>query len=144
MNFTDCPEMNQNPQPGYCGRCGAALSGRRTKWCSDECSDWFWRNHRFTNARFEALATASVYRLATADATWCRYCPSGPHGHLAGHVCALCEALKGAEVDQVERARGRHGELSCIHHQENLRVLCRDCHKAVTAQQRREDSGRKP
>jgi hypothetical protein len=40
------------------------------------------------------------------------------------------------EVDHIEMARGRHGEISCIHHLDNLRSLCGPHHDAVTAGQR--------
>lgn len=37
------------------------------------------------------------------------------------------------EVNHIEQARGRHRELSCIHHLVNLETLCSDCHKDHTA-----------
>lgn len=40
------------------------------------------------------------------------------------------------EVDHIEACLGRHSKQGCWHHQSNLRTLCVNCHKGVTAEQR--------
>jgi len=37
------------------------------------------------------------------------------------------------EVNHIEPAAGRHGQLSCVHHLDNLETLCLPCHKEHTA-----------
>lgn len=41
------------------------------------------------------------------------------------------------EVDHIEAAEGRHSKTDCVHHLDNLRTLCRECHRRRTAEQRR-------
>jgi hypothetical protein len=107
--MTDLPalvfgELCQTPESG-CQRhgCGTPLTGRQRRWCSGECRDWHYRNHRWTQARH--------YAMVQAD--WkCRHCG---------------EPAK--EVDHIIERRGLPlGENSCLHHQENLRPLCHACH----------------
>ena len=38
-----------------CERCGRPLAGRRRRWCTDECREWSYANHRWTQAREEAM-----------------------------------------------------------------------------------------
>lgn len=40
------------------------------------------------------------------------------------------------EVNHIEPALGRHNQLSCAHHLDNLETLCPPCHKTITAAQR--------
>jgi 5-methylcytosine-specific restriction endonuclease McrA len=89
-------------QDGVCDRCLAPLVGRRVRWCSDACADWFRDNHRYTNAR---------WRVRERDG-----------------ACVRCGSAYDLEVDHIVAAKGQHGVISCIHHQDNLRALCHDCH----------------
>jgi hypothetical protein len=41
------------------------------------------------------------------------------------------------QVNHIVPALGLHASLDCIHHQENLEVLCVPCHRQVTAAQPR-------
>ena len=124
MNFSDCPGMCQKWRKGLCRRCGSELTGRRTTWCSDECGSWWFNNHWFNYAK------GGVADRRKVEGSW-RW------------TCELCETVVVSyEIDHIERARGRHNVASCVHHQENLRLLCKPCHRAVTAAQRREDAER--
>lgn len=109
-----------------CNGCGSALEGRRTVWCSGDCSKRFFENHNFGDARREARERATVWRL-----------PDGDHRAAAiGFACSDCgEVGWHIEIDHIEPAAGRHAEYSCVHHQENLRALCRPCHRRRTATQ---------
>lgn len=87
-----------------CGICGNALTGRRRRWCSNECREFFYANHRWTEARWEALMVR------------------------ANRVCAGCGG-HATEVDHIQERNGYPlGKQSCLHHQENLRALCHNCH----------------
>lgn len=53
-----CPLAAGPFSPGdrRCDWCGVGLEGRRRRWCSDDCSDAYSRNHAWTSARVAALA----------------------------------------------------------------------------------------
>jgi hypothetical protein len=40
------------------------------------------------------------------------------------------------EVNHVVPCIGKHGQLSCAHHLDNLETLCLSCHRTVTSAQR--------
>lgn len=136
----DCPML---ANPGGCDLCGAALTGKRTRWCSDRCSREFAFNHYWSNARREAKRRAR-YR--------CKTCGRGPRDHrrpkaaefpdrrsyLAAHAewKAAVKAVR-LEVNHVVPRNGGGYGPGCWHHQSNLEVLCVDCHRKVTAAQRR-------
>lgn len=88
-----------------CRRCGAELTGRRKKWCSTVCRTWWYWNHRWTNARREAM-------------------------HRAKHKCMGPNCDQPAtEVDHIIPRKGMPlSTHSCLHHQLNLRPLCHMCH----------------
>ncbi|MGZ4518895.1 MAG: HNH endonuclease [Mycobacteriaceae bacterium] len=87
-----------------CKRCGAELTGRRTTWCSDACRDIWYANHRWTQAREEAMRRAH-------------------------HRCVRCHD-RAVEVDHIIERQGQPlGVNSCLHHQANLRPLCHECHR---------------
>lgn len=100
---------------GVCDRCQSPLAARRRRWCSDECSDWYFSNHVFNVAR---------HRARVRD------------NHRCVNGCER-DGWNGVEVDHIEAARGLHGKHACVHHLDNLRSLCVPCHKARTAAQRR-------
>ena len=122
----ECPEMHglsERPEgAGYpCIRCGTPVSGRRLRWCSDECGRWFANNHWFNYAALE------VKKAARRDDGY--------------YICVGCSEVVGqVEVDHIERAWGAHNQKSCIHHQVNLRVLCIPCHRRRTREQASETS----
>ena len=102
-------------ESGVCRRkaCGKALTGRQSRWCSKTCALWFTNNHRWTNARKQAKQRAAHYK------------------------CAACgEFFRTVEVNHIKPCVGERG-WSCHHHADNLEALCRPCHLAVTAEQRR-------
>lgn len=120
-----------------CDGCGDALTGRQRRWCSDDCANLYWTNHRFNRAR-EACRERSVarYRLVEIygpDGTVERQCYVPTHWR-----CAHCgRHTPFPEVNHIRPAMGAHAAESCIHHQDNLEVLCGDCHAVVTRRQRR-------
>lgn len=144
MKWADCPEMvgSRVDTPG-CGKCGSPLPKRRVHWCSDDCANWWHSNHWFNTARRYALIRAEVWSLAAVEIVageWSwprkpglgdRY--EGPffHEHQPrgiGYACEMCGSVtRQVEVDHIEAANGAHSVASCLHHQENLRVLCVPC-----------------
>mgnify|MGYP003643312458 FL=1 len=99
---------------GHCELCGKKLSGRQTRWCSRQCSNTIRDNHRWTNAK-GVLKRKSAY-----------------------YQCAHCgEFTQTIEVNHIVPCKGQHGVWGCHHHQENLELLCKPCHKKVTDEQRK-------
>lgn len=99
MTTNECP-----PQvPGCCTVCGHTLTGRRTRYCSKQCSDWWYANHWWGTAREVAL-------------------------RRDGRLCVRCGA-SATDVDHIRERKGtpKH-RPTCLHHQDNLRSLCHDCH----------------
>ena len=91
---------------GVCDRCGTDLTGRQIRWCSAACSDWYFTNHTWQTARHHALKR---------DERRCTRC---------GNDAAVLE------VDHIIERRGMPmSQHSCLHHLENLRTLCHNCHR---------------
>jgi hypothetical protein len=85
------------------GRCewdGRPLPVRHRKWCSDECSRAYSRNHFWSTARPHAV-------------------------RLADGRCDVCGSDEDIEVHHVRPVSptGGYG-AGCQHHQDNLLVLC--------------------
>lgn len=139
--YGECP-LAAGERKGCCTWCGASLTGRRRRWCSDECAvDGYLGNHRFAQARWTAIRRAMVYRIIPDPIDPDAGMILDPRRKYGRIICAHCGEEfgdGGVQVDHIEAANGAHAKLSCIHHQDNLRVLCEPCHKRRTAQQARE------
>lgn len=98
--------------PHGCQRhgCGKPLTARQRRWCSTECREWHYRNHVWNVARHAALVTRG-------------------EGNPNRATCVQCGSRTQLEVDHIIPRNGTPlSEWSCLHHQENLRVLCHSCH----------------
>jgi hypothetical protein len=124
---------------GACGWCGTALPPRRRSWCSDRCGDAFWANHWWSVARRTAKRR-DRYRCARCGVKP----PARPSRAKSRTETAYRTAMRTwrrerrtlrLEVNHIEPALGRHGQLSCVHHLVNLETLCVNCHRAQTAAQ---------
>jgi 5-methylcytosine-specific restriction endonuclease McrA len=111
--------------------------------------DWWHQNHRYMVARGIALKRAEVFAIPRCRDTHGRYKTTRLHQHSLGFACAGCGGLFRARQSRARRANtvsvqvnhivpalGNHAALSCLHHQDNLEVLCTPCHLRVTAEQR--------
>lgn len=96
-------------EPGKCNACGTPLTGRRKRWCSDECADTISREHFWQIARYAAL-------------------------RRDGHRCVRegCGARTGLEVNHIEPRNGQGYNAGCHHHLSNLETLCQRHHREVT------------
>lgn len=112
---------------GCCNWCGKELRGRRTRWCSRACNREYTANHRWTQAKAAAKKEAAYYMCANAVATNC--------GGFIGPDDDCLVFTQQPDVDHIEPCLGKHGVWGCHHHQENLRILCKPCHKKVTREQ---------
>ncbi len=117
------------PFESGCRQCGNPVAGRRTVYCSNRCSTEFERDHYWPIARYYARLRARVFEGR----------------RVIGYRCARCGQIipprrrgtaRQAEVNHRVPLNGQRGSISCGHHQENLEVVHRDCHVAITAEQR--------
>jgi hypothetical protein len=113
--MSECLPFARSPR--QCDLCGAPLVGRQQRWCSLECSDTYWPHHSWKVARETALGRARI--------------------GIKRYRCAICGCgTRSPEVNHRTPALGAHSQTSCAHHQDNLEVLCHDCHLGVTVAQR--------
>lgn len=99
---------------GCCDRCGAGLTGRRTRWCSQDCYDRDFEQHEWGLAR----------RLALARDGW---------------KCVQCGApapSRSVEVNHIEPRNGGGYLVGCHNHVDGLETLCHEHHVVVTNAQR--------
>ena len=131
----DCPLVAAGAdQPGHCRMCAATLTGRRTRWCSDEHAVWWSNNHDWTSASREAIRRASLQPTASAWDLW-TYCDEC--GKRCGRIDTVGDSRREAEVNHVQPRHGQGYGKGCWNHQTNLQVLCHNCHLAETARQKR-------
>jgi hypothetical protein len=122
---------------GACAWCATSLPPRRRTWCSDRCGDAFWANHWWSVAR---------RRAKRRDKYRCKSCgvraPKRPVKATFRTHAAYLKAMRTwraekriarLEVNHIVPCVGKHGELSCAHHLDNLETLCPTCHKRHTA-----------
>lgn len=93
---------------GKCQVCdNVIVEGRRTVYCSKKCSLWWERNHVWRKARVNARRK----------------------GKYACSVCGETKATTKIEVDHRQPINGVNYNIpSCIHHEDNLQVLCKKHH----------------
>lgn len=120
-----CSVLPHVDTPGVCNRCGMALTGRRTQWCSSDCELELRRHHDWNLARHEALKRDG-HRCVRCGGTgerrmWTSFHPCDGRHH-------------------VPRNGGGYG-WGCWNHLENLESLCHSCHVAETNRQATERRG---
>lgn len=116
---------------GRCARCGATLTGRRTRWCSRACELVYEQNHYWNSARAAALR---------AGLNRCRRCGWSPMSRQLTLFPGLSKhGYNGdnwLEVNHIIPRNGKGYGTGCHHHLTNLEVLCHGCHVKVTKRQR--------
>jgi hypothetical protein len=122
---------------GGCAWCAAPLPPRRRTWCSDRCGDAFWANHWWSVAR-RTVKRRDKYRCTRCGTA----APKRPVKSSFKTQAAYLKAMRTwraekrvarLEVNHIVPCRGKHGQLSCAHHLDNLETLCPACHKTHTA-----------
>lgn len=123
-----------------CRQCGTEIAESRA-YCSDVCRKAFERQHFWNTASSHALTLAcpgGESHVRDERGLWkrqqsvCRRCQKSC-GLFLRHVNGQREA----EVNHIVPVNGNRPHFGCCHHQENLEVLCHDCHVTVTKEQRR-------
>lgn len=133
-----CVLLPYDGVPGRCGACGKKLAGRRTAWCSQECSQVYPLNHFWTSARVAALERDEkrCVKCGWADDFFDSHLRNGQiviwsRANLNGQ-----RPMNRLEVNHiVPRVGGGYG-TGCWNHLDGLETLCRKCHVKVTNRQR--------
>ena len=113
---------------GYCRWCNNQFDEGFTykrKWCSGKCLESWRLHHRYF------LARQFVMKLARGKCLCVR--AESEERHIICAQCGLCEAvvrLRGGMMtcDHVIPRLGNKAKFGCIHHVNNLQVLCSYCH----------------
>ena len=124
--------------------CRATIPKGARKWCNSHGGrfQWWLRNHKWWVARDFALLAACVSSHPKGEAYVKKYGPRndgfGAHrfyGEPCETQCAICgEITESPEVDHKIPMNGdARNWIDCRNHESNLRVLCHDCHKSVSA-----------
>lgn len=148
----DCDAVPYVGIPGLCNHCGTKLTGRRTQWCSDECSDavtrehnWTWaRNaarkrdgHRCVRCRQTPRVRRRVDRISTSrwDIWRLRRLGIEVVDPTPGQLIDVYKWIVHLEVNHIVPREGRGYGWGCHHHLSNLETLCHPCHVAETTRQ---------
>lgn len=105
-----------------CRTCGSDIPKRYRAYCSGPCREAWYENHRWPEAR-----DAAYRRNREAGGPACELCgdtnPTNPSNYLWHQW----------EVDHITPINGwDRGQMTCMNHQDNLRLLCVPCHRRVT------------
>ena len=126
--------------------CRGPIPKGARKWCNGHggrFQRWL-RNHKWWAAREYALLEACVGAHPKGTESLKRDPRNmngyGVHGFYQDPCevqCAICKAITGSpEVDhKIPMGGDARNTVDCRNHESNLRVLCSDCHKEVTAVQ---------
>ncbi|MEE3066611.1 MAG: HNH endonuclease [Actinomycetota bacterium] len=149
----DCTIVPYVGIPGVCNRCGEKLTGRKTQWCSAECSDKLTREHNWNWARKAARrrdenrcvrcgeAPLTRRRVERLDPTiwW------GAHrlktigveidDPLPDLLVDVYNWVIHLEVNHITPRNGGGYGWGCHNHLNNLETLCHGCHVAETNRQ---------
>lgn len=123
----------------HCGWCGNPCPGRRTAWCSDECSNRFYRvwSWGHLSAYIIERDDERCTRCRAEHAGW-RHTPARIVHRAWNDGGPLCDVeacpLDGFawEVDHIVPVKDGGTDDPA-----NLRLVCHDCHVAVGYEQRR-------
>lgn len=116
-----------------CRWCNETLGPRRRVWHDGSCMKMFREQHRYTQARRWCLRKAKGKCLCLR--------PKGSHRHAVCAHCGTCETVlleQGLklECNHIKPRLGDKSSFSCLHHHDNLEMLCSPCHLAETNLQR--------
>ncbi len=124
-----------------CRNCGSPVPNHRA-YCSncicDGGRDTFEREHFWSSASAFALLMASPFGPATEflRQPWI----GDPICSKCGKACGTLTYAREAEVNHIVpllRQKHRVYYFGCFNHQDNLEVVCHDCHVVITTEQRR-------
>jgi len=107
-----CVDVDDRLRRRVCRRCATALGGRQRAYCGKDCEREFGMNH------FWNMASREVEKRNRTK-----------YGDLQ---CCVCGATAHLEINHIDPVRGGPRFATCKNHQDNLEVLCHDCHVRAT------------
>lgn len=151
-------------EPGACNRCGKALIGRQTQWCSDECfaelawdHSWNWARNAARDRDGNRCVRCGSDGRDQRPKQWQRVESINHARELgldwpvthrpAGLLFIARPRLPWLEVNHIKPRVGRGYGFGCHNHLANLETLCHRCHVAETnrqSAQRRGDPPQRP
>jgi hypothetical protein len=115
-----CSASKWEGDTSLCRWCNGELPKRRTRWCSDDCSWSFTRNHMWSSASRAARKR---------DGDMCVECRMYPRDArdkaLADHLQpAQARRYLVLQVHHKTPVLGQHGVFGCHHHLDGLETVC--------------------
>ena len=122
-DYVTCIDLTE----GVCrlATCRQPLEGRRTAYCSDKHAREFERQHVWRDARTAAR------RRAKWSCERCGFKPGDVKKDPERRILFRRHELR-LEVNHIQPLGGRYRGVTCLNHQENLEVLCHNCHVLAT------------
>jgi hypothetical protein len=146
VDLRKCGLSSWTGSASRCHWCNAQLTGRQRSWCSPKCYRVFTANHRYSSARSLCRRSARskcgcppesfiVRSHSRAGTLVTRRAPA----HATCVVCGKCEVELGSQLEcnHIVPRLGVRASYSCMHHQDNLEMVCHSDHAVKTAEQRK-------
>ncbi|QBP29732.1 HNH endonuclease [Mycobacterium phage Typha] len=130
-----CPIIPWVHTPKVCNRCGVALTGRRTQWCSKQCELVFRENHDWNLARRAARRRDGQRCVRCGSDGIPRVFVAGQQVEVRFDTSAWSRHHPLLEVNHKTPREGRGYAWGCHHHLEGLETLCRPHHQVETRKQ---------
>lgn len=153
-----CTALPYVDAPGVCNRCGKALVGRQTQWCSTECNNSLARDHNWNVARRAARQRDGQRCVRCGESPKVRrraeyLDPTQHYGarrlemigieivepvrdrHGFAELVSVYEYREHLEVNHIVPRVGQGYGFGCHNHLDNLETLCHPCHVAETTRQ---------
>ncbi len=132
VNPLNCSLSSWDGNENNCRYCNSELEVNKRRWCSGECLNTWRLHHRYFLSRQRAI------KLARRKCSCLRASNEPRHIHCAD--CGLCESiiiLKGNIItcDHIIPRNGNKSKFSCLHHVDNLQILCSSCHQKKTTKE---------
>lgn len=138
-----CSASAWQGEPLRCRWCNDPLSGRRVRWCSNECANANGRNHWWTSA-------SPAARKRDGACVVCGHAGVdhgvGPRGLEVHHLVPLHKLTlvvrvwaRDRQEEVIEERLVRHSDSGCWHHLDGLVTLCKPHHLAAHAALRSPD-----
>ena len=147
IDLTTCPYSKWAGREGFCKWCDKKLPRNwRTVWCGKDCEKGFNLQHEFASTRVivrdasrgECQCKPAVFEKRLLDAETGILVSGEPMvAHTVCQECQKCAEQLGnpLEVNHIIPRIGNKDPYSCLHHTDNLEVLCHFHHRRATEEQ---------